>query len=61
MVEPRVAATFFIQPDPGALLRPVVSPRKPGPGRRLPRPITYGQWKDQKYAKYFKKNKKAEG
>jgi hypothetical protein len=54
MTEPRLAATFFIQPSLDAPLWPLGLQGGNGPIRAQ----TYGQWKEQKYGRYFKKKDK---
>jgi len=54
MAEPRLAATFFIQPSLDAELC-AVGEHGSNSAHRKPS-MTYGAWKEQKYARYFKKS-----
>mmetsp|Transcript_60405 Transcript_60405/g.168787 ORF Transcript_60405/g.168787 Transcript_60405/m.168787 type:complete len:437 (+) Transcript_60405:62-1372(+) len=47
----RLAATFFFQPRPDAVLRPLVTSARPIEGDEV---VTFGQRRDRAYARYFR-------
>jgi hypothetical protein len=57
MAEPRLAATFFIQPSLDATLCAFSAA---GTNTQTNPPFTFGAWKEQKYSRYYGKNEKSD-